>query len=155
MKKLLLSLMVVFSAVLASASAQTNPEIGVWKMNVAKSTFGSTAARQSMTLSFEAVGQGVKYRAEVVHFDGSKTAETYTANYDGKDVPLPGSTTADTVSVKRINATTVERTSKKGGKVVQTFTRVYSADGKSFTATGKSTNAQGQVLTDIYVLERQ
>ena len=110
MKKLLLSLMVVFSAVLASASAQTNPEIGVWKMNVAKSTFGSTAARQSMTLSFEAVGQGVKYRAEVVHFDGSKTAETYTANYDGKDVPLPGSTTADTVSVKRINATTVERT---------------------------------------------
>ena len=155
MKKLLLSLVVVFSAVLASASAQTNPEIGTWKMNVAKSTFGSTAARQSMTLSFEAVGQGVKFRAEGVYPDGSKTAETYTANYDGKDVPLPGSTTADTVSVKRINATTVERTSKKGGKVVQTFTRVYSADGKSFTATGKSTNAQGQVLTDIYVLERQ
>ena len=54
-------------------------------------------------------------RPERVAADGSKTATSYTTNYDGKDVPLTGSATTDTVSLKRINATTVERTDKKAG----------------------------------------
>ena len=57
--------------------------------------------------------------------------------------------------MKRINATTVERTDKKGGKVVQTITRVVSADGKSLTVTIKGTNRQGQAFTNALVMEKQ
>ncbi|MDA1095429.1 MAG: hypothetical protein O3A25_19530 [Acidobacteria bacterium] len=143
------------SAVAVTVSAQTGSEIGTWKLNVAKSTFSPGPAPKSFTLVFAAAGQGVKLSAEGVEADGSKSAFTYTANYDGKDVPITGLAIVDTVSVKRINATTVERTDKKGGKVVQTHTRVMSADGKSFTSTQKGTNAQGQAVNNVQVFEKQ
>ena len=87
--------------------------------------------------------------------DGSKYATAYTANYDGKDVPFTGADNADTTSLKRINATTVEETRKKGGKVVSTYTRVVSADGQSLTNTGKGTNPQGQAYINVFVFEKQ
>ena len=61
----------------------------------------------------------------------------------------------DTTSLKRINATTVERPDKKGGKVVGTITRVVSADGKSLTLNQKGTNAQGRAFSDVVVLDKQ
>ena len=146
---------VLASAFAVTVSAQTSPEVGTWKLNVAKSKFSPGPAPKSQTVVFAAAGAGVKVSLEGVGADGSKVAQVYTANYDGKDVPLTGSTTTDTVSLKRINATTVERTDKKGGKVVQTITRVVSADGKSMTITTKGTNAQGQAVNNVGVYEKQ
>ena len=137
------------------ASAQTGPEIGTWKMNAAKSTFNPGPAPKSMTVVFAAVGQSEKLSVEMVAADGSKLAATYTANYDGKDVPFTGSATVDTVSLKRINATTVEETDKKGGKVFGTLTRVVSADGQSMTNTFKGTNPQGQAVNNVIVFDKQ
>ena len=79
----------------------------------------------------------------------------YTANYDGKDYPLAGVPNADTVSLKRIDARTTERTDKKDGKVVQTLARVVSQDGKTMTVTSKGTNAQGQTVNNVAVWEKQ
>lgn len=146
---------VVASVLVVAVSAQASPEIGTWKMNVAKSKFSPGPAPKSQTVTFAAAGQGVKVTTEGVGADGSKTAQSYTANYDGKDVPLTGSATTDTVSLKRISATTVERTDKKAGKMVQTITRVMSADGKTLTITTKGTNAQGQAVNNVGVYEKQ
>ena len=162
-KLVTLGVVVAFaSAVAVTVSAQTGSEIGTWKVNVAKSTFSPGPAPKSQTVVITAAGQGVKSSTEGVNADGSKFAQTYTANYDGKDVPLTvndpaasSSADVDTVSMKRINATTVERTDKKGGKVVQTITRVVSADGKSLTVTIKGTNRQGQAFTNALVMEKQ
>ena len=134
---------------------QTNSEIGTWKLNVAKSTYSPGPAPKSITVVFAAAGQGVKFSAEGVNGDGSKLAIASTANYDGKDVPFTGLATVDTTSLKRINATTVEETRKKGSKVVRTLTRVVSADGKSFTVTVKGTNDQGQASNNVEVYEKQ
>ena len=134
---------------------QTNSEIGTWKLNVAKSTYSSGPGFKNLTLVFEAAGQGVKGSMEGVNADGSKYAWASTANYDGTDVPLTGSAIFDTVSLKRINATTVEETRKKGSKVVRTLTRVVSADGKSFTVTVKGTNDQGHATNNVEVYEKQ
>lgn len=146
---------VIASALVATVSAQASPEIGTWKLNLAKSKYSPGPAPKSQTATFAAAGQGVKVTTDGVAADGSKTAQSYTANYDGKDVPLTGSTTSDTVSLKRINATTVERTDKKAGKVVQTLTRVISADGKTLTITTKGTNAQGQAVNNVAVYDKQ
>ena len=155
-KLVTLGVVVAFaSAVAVTVSAQTGSEIGTWKVNVAKSTFSPGPAPKSRTLTFEAVGQGVKLSVEGVNADGSKAAISYTANYDGKDVPVTGSATLDTVSWKRINATTVEETDKKGGKVFGTLTRVVSADGKSLTVTFKGTNPQGQAVNNVIVFDKQ
>ena len=155
-KLVTLGVVVAFaSAVAVTVSAQTGSEIGTWKVNVAKSTFSPGPAPKSRTLTFEAVGQGVKFSAEGVNGDGSKLAIASTANYDGKDVPFTGLATVDTTSLKRINATTVEETRKKGSKVVRTLTRVVSADGKSFTVTVKGTHDQGQATNNVEVYEKQ
>ena len=143
------------SAVAGTVSAQTNSDLGTWKLNVAKSTYSPGPAPENLTVVWAAVGQGVKFSLEGVNAGGSKVALAYTANYDGTDVPFTGSATVDTVSLKRINATTVEETRKKGGKVVVTFTRVVSADGKSLTITGKGTNPQGQAFTNVELYEKQ
>ena len=79
----------------------------------------------------------------------------YTANVDGKDYPLTGSQNADKVSLKRIDARTMERTNKKGDTVVLIITQVVSQDGKTMTTTAKGTNAQGQAVDNVTVWEKQ
>ena len=66
--------------------------------------------------------EGEKVTAEFVNADGSRTTNQYTAKFDGNDYPLTGSQMADTVTLKRIDARTTERTDKKGGTVAQTLT---------------------------------
>ena len=103
----------------------------------------------------EPAGKGEKVTADIANADGTRTTTVYTANFDGKDYPLTGSPTADTVSLKRSNARTTERTDKKGGKVVTTLKRVVSQDGKTMTVTTKGTNAEGKPTNNVIVFEKQ
>jgi hypothetical protein len=80
---------------------------------------------------------------------------TYTASYDGKDYPITGSASADTLALKATAKNTVERVDKKGGKVVQTFVRKISADGKTMTVTQKATTPKGEAVENTMVFERQ
>jgi hypothetical protein len=139
-----------------SLSAQASaPRIGTWKLNLAKSKYSPGPAPQSLTVKVEPSGQGEKGTADFVNADGTRTTTQYTANYDGKDYPITGSQIADTVSLKRIDARTTERTDKKGGTVAQTLRRVVSQDGKTMTVTVKGTNAQGQAVNNVVVFDKQ
>ena len=129
--------------------------VGTWKLNVAKSTYSPGPAPKSLTAKIEAVGEGEKVTADGVRGDDSIIHVEYTAQYDGKDYPLSGSPIADTVSLKRIDANTTERTDKKGGKVVQTLTRKLASDGKTVTVTYKGTDAEGRAFNNVGVFEKQ
>ena len=159
-RALALAVVVVLGVVLGAGierlSAQTSdPRIGTWKLNVAKSKYSPGPSPQSQTLKIEPSGQGEKVTSDVVNADGTRTTTEYTANFDGKDYPLTGSQIADTVSLKRIDARTTERTDKKGGTVAQTIRRVVSADGKMMNVTVKGKNAQGQEMSNVVVFEKQ
>ena len=147
----------VLGANIENLSAQaSDPRIGTWKLNVAKSKYSPGPAPQSLTVKVEPSGQGEKVTAEFVNADGTRTTVQYIeANFDGKDYPLTGSQIANTVSLKRIDARTTERTDKKGDKVVQVLTRVVSQDGKTMTVTTKGTNAQGQAVNNVGVFDKQ
>jgi hypothetical protein len=106
-------------------------------------------------MTIEAAGDGEKATTEGVNAAGTATMTQYTAQYDGKDYPMTGSQNVDTVALKRIEARTLERTDKKGDKVVGTLTRVVSEDGKTMTVTLKGTNAQGQAVNNVIVWEKQ
>ena len=129
--------------------------VGTWTLNVAKSTYSPGPAPKSLTVKFEAAGEGIKSTSDTVAADGSKAHAEYTANYDGKDYPLKGVKDADTVSLKRIDANSSVRTDKKAGKVVRTYTRKLSADGKTMTATVTGTDEQGRAVNNKVVLERK
>jgi hypothetical protein len=139
----------------AAVSAQSaNPRIGTWHLNVAKSTYTPGPAPKSQVLTIEAAGAGEKVTSESVSATGAKSVSVYTANYDGKPYPITGFETADTVTLKRVDANTSERTDSKGGKAVQTLIRVVSKDGKTMTVTIKGTNAQGQAVNNVVVFEK-
>lgn len=152
----LLAFGLVLGADIVNLSAQaSDPRIGTWKLNVAKSQYSPGPAPQSLTVKVESSGKGEKVTTESVNADGTRTATEYTANFDSKNYPLTGSQIADTVSLKRIDARTTERTDKKGDKVALTLRRVVSQDGKTMTVTTKGTNAQGQAVNNVIVFDKQ
>jgi hypothetical protein len=148
----------VFTAALAGpAFAQAgDPQIGTWKLNVAKSTFSPGPAPKSGTTKIEAAGAGAKLIVDQTAADGTARHWEFTANYDGKDVPIVGNNPdADTAARTRVDANTVQTVSKKAGKVVTTQQSTVSADGKTRTVTTKGVNAAGKTVNNVAVYERQ
>src|SRR6266852_758984 len=130
------SLLAVLVPVVSLNAQATDPTLGTWKLNVAKSKYTPGPPPRSLTVTFEATdatGKGVKVTTAGIDAQGNPTGTQYTANYDGKDYPVTGSPDYDAVTLKRIDAWTVEMTRKKGGKVVQTVGRVVSKDGTQYT----------------------
>ena len=140
----------------AALAQSSNPHVGAWKMNAAKSKFNTGPAPKSATTKIEAAGAGVKYTVDQVNGDGTVLHWEFTGNYDGKDNPVIGNSPyGDTTALTRINPTTVRLVSKKGGKITVTQTSVVSSDGKTRTLTGKGTNVLGQPVDTVTLYERQ
>jgi hypothetical protein len=128
---------------------------GTWKMNPAKSSYNPGPPAKSVTLKIEADQYGIKINADGIDGDGTPTHVAYDAKFDGKDYPITGVPYADTVSVKRIDATTTEATIKKGDQVMMTVTSAVSQDGKTRTSTFKGKDAQGRDVNNVVVYDKQ
>ncbi|OFW28900.1 MAG: hypothetical protein A3J28_10570 [Acidobacteria bacterium RIFCSPLOWO2_12_FULL_60_22] len=149
---------VILLALATSAGlwAADDIRIGTWKLDVAKSKYSPGPPPKSSIVRFEPYGEnGVKVTVETVGAQGGKTKHQYSANYDGKDVPVTGDPNRDTVALKRIDAYTLEYTNKKGGKVIGAYKEVVAKDGKSRTVTQQGTNPQGQPVDNVLVYDRQ
>lgn len=143
---------------LSVGASAADSSIGTWKLNVAKSKYSPGPPPKSVTLKYETAGDGVKLSVERIDEQGKATSGGYTAKYDGKDVPYAGTggpLGAETVALKRIDASTVEATFKRGGKVIATARGVVSADGKTRTITTTGTNEQGQKVHNVAVYDKQ
>ena len=136
--------------------AQSDPQVGTWKLNLAKSKYSPGPGPKSATTKIEAVGAGTKVSVDQTLADGTARHWEFTANYDGKDSPVTGNNPdADTVARTRIDANTVQTVAKKGGKVTTTQTSAVSSDGKTRTVMTKGVNASGQQVNNVAVYEKQ
>jgi hypothetical protein len=144
------------SAMVGETSAQSkDPVAGTWTLNVAKSKFAPGPPAKSGKAVITASGaDGVKIVFDGVTSAGDKVHWEYTGQNDGKDYPMTGNPDADTVTLKRINASSVESTYKKGGKVTIVNVRTVSADGKTLSVTQKGTNAAGAKVDNLLVFDR-
>ena len=139
-----------------AALAQNDSQVGVWKLNVAKSKYSPGPVPTSGTTTIEAAGKGTKVSVDQTLPDGSKRQYSFTADYDGKDAPVVGTNPdADTVARTRIDASTVRTVSKKAGKVTTTQTSKVSSDGKTRTVTTKGVNGKGQKVNNVAIYDRQ
>jgi hypothetical protein len=145
-----------FMTLASVALAATNNSIGTWKLNVAKSTWSPGPAAKSQIAKVEAWGEdGVTYTSDLVGADGKPTHMEFQAKFDGKEVPFVGNPDADTISLKLIDANTIESVSKLKGKVTLTVRGVVSSDGKTRTLTQTGKNAQGAEVKNVLLFERQ
>jgi len=150
-KPTLLTLALCFVAALSFAS---NPNMGTWKLNEAKSKF-PPGAPKNHTVVYVAAGDKLKVTVDGVDGEGKPTHNEWTGMFDGKDYPITGDPTADTRSYKKIDDRTTELTNKKAGKVVFTGKIVISADGKSRTVTVSGTDPKGNKVESIAVYDKQ
>ena len=139
--------------VLAQAA---DPQVGTWKINLAKSKYRPGPAPKSGITKIEAVGAGTRVIVDQGQADGSMRHWEFTANYDGKDAAVTGNNPdADTVARTRVNANTAKTVSKKGGKVTTSQTSTVSSDGKTRTVTTTGTNAAGKPVNNVAVYDKQ
>lgn len=139
---------VVLAVFFATQAFAQDPGLGTWKMNLEKSTFSPGPAPQSMTATYESIGVGVRTTIEGVGANGRPFMMRYTAYYDGQEWPITGSPVANTVSFRRIDANTVERTDRMNSRFVQTATRIISPDGLSAMVIHKGERVHNVVIFD-------
>jgi hypothetical protein len=146
---------IVFACIAVSISllpyvafAQTNPRIGTWTLDLAKSTYQQGTAPSSETRTYLATDDGgVQLTADATLPSGTKQPTGYRAKLDGKDYPFSG-TAGDTIAIKG-DGWAWDATIKMGGKVVQTSHSVIAKDGKTLTQTTKTASGR-PVSTRIY-----
>ena len=141
-------------AVSSVAFAQADPNVGTWKLNLAKSKFTAGPTPKSQTVVIVAAGKGLKVSSESVLADGTTRKTSYTSAYDGKDTAVTGPPDYDSVAATRAG-NTITGTRKLAGKVVQTYKTVLSADGKTRTTTVTGTTAKGEKVDSVAVYDKQ
>ena len=153
---LLLIALAVASAALVAQTA--DPLIGVWNCDVFKSTYTTGQPPVRRTITFEAMGGDSLHFTQETTSEGFNTSETvkleYTAKIDGKDYPISNSA-LDTVALKRIDATTVERTGKVKGMPAETAVMKFSNRNKTMTISTNGTTDTGAKYSRIEVFNKQ
>jgi hypothetical protein len=141
----------------SSGAQSSDPWIGTWKVNLAKSTYSpGPAPKVAATVKIESAPGGIKTTIDGVDAKGQPTHTVSVSAFDGKDTPVDGAPALNTTTaLKRIDGRTFEAQGKVGGKPTVTTRVVISADGKTLTATQTGTNAQGQAVKTVIVAERQ
>jgi hypothetical protein len=137
------------------AAAAADQQSGTWKMNPEKSKYSPGPAAKSVTLTIEADENHYKVNAEGVDGNGNPTHVQFDAKFDGKDYPATGLPVGDMVSLKHVDASTIQVTQKKEGKTVMTVTSVVSKDGKTRTSTFNGKDAQGHDVNNVVVYDKQ
>ena len=153
----LTSMAVFATAVPQIGLAQSNPLIGTWKLNLAKSKYMGAPPPRSQTLTFAGEGQNLTDTADAIDAQGQAAKTVFIHIYDGKPHPTTGVAGGlyDASAYTRIDANTVNFVRSKDGKAVQTGWAVLSGDGKTYTVTTGGMGPNGQAMSTVGVFEKQ
>ena len=138
-----------------TAADAPDPVLGTWKLDTARSKFTPGPAPKSQTRTYAETAQGTAMTFTGVAANGSSMSGQSTFKYDGKDYKITGSADYDTLSLKRLNGSTVRADLKKGGKVVGTTVRTLAGHGKVLTLASKGTGATGAPFDIVMVFDKQ
>jgi hypothetical protein len=146
-------LVAVFPAPLLAAD-YTDPLVGAWKLNVAKSTFQPAPGPKGQLRIYKHACDAEELVARGIGADGKPTLVRYTAKYDGNDYRMTGSSGGDKIALKRIDPFTTQSIQKRDGQPAITATRTISKDGKTLTVVSKGTTVKGEIIDATMVFER-
>jgi len=142
-------------AITVTVALGADNSLGTWKLNMEKSKFTPSAPVKSLTTTREASDDGVKVTTTGERADGTPINASYTAKYDGKEVPVTGAP-YDSIAIKQVNASTLTATQKNSGTKYNTTARaVISKDAKTMTVTVRGTGTDGGGVSYTMVYEKQ
>ena len=138
------------------AQISSDPFLGTWKMDSAKSKFEPGPAPKSETRAFEATSDGnIKSTVQTTTASGAAATRIATYKYDGKSYPVQGSANYDSIAVTRVNASQAKTTLTRDGKTIGELTGVVSKDGKVLTMSYTFTAPSGVKEHNVIVYDRQ
>ncbi len=136
-------------------SLAADPSVGTWKLNVAKSKFGSGPVYKNILVKIETQGDRIQYTIDTVPARGEALHYTFRIGYNGTDYPVTGYPTADTVAATRIDDNTVDLVFKKGGREVVRRHEIISNGGKTRTVTTRTRDLTGRYIESTTVFDKQ
>jgi hypothetical protein len=149
-----LTLLGLAIAVPHTASAQSNPFVGRWQLNLAKSKYSPGPPPKSLIVNVQAEGRGLKAKTTGVNAEGNPINYTQIPVFDGLPHPVKGNPNQDAYASTR-EAYIQIYSDFKAGKLVGTSTFIVSPDGKTITATELILDANGKLINNIAVFDKQ
>jgi hypothetical protein len=135
--------------------AGTDPLIGSWKLDNAKSNYAGRPAPGELVREYEAIPGGIRIVRELEGPDGKPTRGGWDIKLDGKDYPVKGDHRLDSLSLKRINLYTFEAVAKKDGKITNRMRWDISKDGKTLKWTSVRVLPPDEAGTVVRIYDRQ
>lgn len=155
-KSLILGSALALIAPLALAGHHVkDTSIGTWKLNLAKSAFGSKTLPKGQTRIYTATRNGTHVVIEDEAADGRKTTTEITITYDGKVHPAAGNPDWDSAAATRVDPYETKAQLYRGGKPVGSLRRLVAEDGKTMVMNVVVTKADGTTETALSVFDRQ
>lgn len=138
----------------AGLTAQNEPFLGTWELNLAKSSITRGAPPQSESIANVAEPGGFKSTLTSVTGRGT-SVEIHHYNFDGNFHQTEGGDPRE-LSFKRIDRRTIESDTRRNGQITVNRRFVLSEDGKTMTVTASGTTGGGQKYTnDTRVYDRK
>jgi hypothetical protein len=123
--------MLAFSASVIAQDKQNEPFLGIWEINLAKTT--NYPQQSQMIINVPAPGGFISTRATIQKENKSSSTEIHPVGFDGKPYKTTGGDARE-ISYKLIDPYTIERTHNRNGKTTVDREQV-SKDGKTLTVT--------------------
>jgi hypothetical protein len=138
-----------------AAFSQTDPLIGTWKLNLAKSTFDPGPPPRSGMMHYSAAGRHFRDILTGVDAQGRPTKSVFIMAYDGKFHRTTGVVGYDARAFTRVDDHTVTFIRTLAGKVVATGTRLLSEDGRTLTFNVAGGTGKAPPYNNTVVYEKQ
>ena len=135
--------------------AQTDPLIGTWTFNPARSTVSQGQIPRGGTITYQGAESEHSATAEMIDAQGRPSRVVFTHVYDGQPHPTAGAAYFDASAYTRLNPSTIIFTRMKDGKLAGVGSGVVSQDGKTLTFTGTGASAYGERGNYTLVFEKR
>lgn len=130
----------------AGLTAQNEPFLGTWELNLAKSSITRGAPPQSESIANVAEPGGFKSTLTSVTGRGT-SVEIHHYNFDGNFHQTEGGDPRE-LSFKRIDRRNIESDTRRNGQITVNRRFVLAEDGKTMTVTASGTTGGGQKYTN-------
>jgi hypothetical protein len=145
MRTIIAMALLIISGLVGTTAVATeqDPVVGVWKLNVAKSTFTAGPALKSQTRTYTQAGWEITLVMKTTAADGTQSTSQSTYKVDGRDYPVTGNPDYDTLSGRQSTINEATFVLIKGGKPIGKTQRSVALDGKTLTVRSSYTLAAG------------
>jgi hypothetical protein len=154
--KLIMALAAAVGMAVASGIllAQSNPFVGTWKLNLAKSKDPGAFPKEE-TLAVQVVGGQRQVTIKGTATNGSPISFKYEVPDEGGLGKVLAGGPYDAVAGKRIDANTREVSYMMRGKGVLQLRSAVSKDGNTMSLTVEGTDDQGRTFSGLAVFDKQ